>query len=220
MGYNQVVVPELGRVALLPQVLLDRQVVAVVREHAHRARVKRHNVEQHAPHAEVENAFGLAEYAVQALAGPFERAAIARETLNVIWVLMISVEGYSLRKRRKLEYVGGLKTICETSTESSGGRMTWEVSGQYKTAEQGPCEHADRHILSAQEGFGVVHRCLEGPTSVIRGRKAWASEGKRPVVRQVRRRMSDTTRSCPALPYRFFFLNHGLSDYSQAVGWK
>lgn len=78
-AYNQVVVPELGRIAFPPQVLPDRQVVVFVCEHPHRARVEAHDVEQHPPHAEVENTFGLAEHATQAVPGPFERAAVARD---------------------------------------------------------------------------------------------------------------------------------------------
>lgn len=44
------------------------------------------------------------------------------------------------------------------------------------------------------------------------------TEGKGAVVRQVRRRMFDITRSRPTLPCRFILLNHGLNGYLQVVG--
>ena len=76
--YNQVVIPELGRIAFPLQVLPDGQVI-FFSEYPYRARVETHDIEQHAPHPEVKHASGLAKHAAQTVAGPLERAAVARD---------------------------------------------------------------------------------------------------------------------------------------------
>jgi hypothetical protein len=95
-AYNQVVVPELRRISFPPQVLPDRQlplVIIVLGKHPHRARVKTRNVEQHAPHPEVEHASGLAKHAAQAVPGPLERAAVARDAERHLGLDNLDVSG-------------------------------------------------------------------------------------------------------------------------------
>ena len=77
--YNQVVVLEPRRISLPSQVLPDGQLTVIFGEHAHGARVETQDVEQHAPHAGVEDASELTKHAAQAVAAPLERAAVARD---------------------------------------------------------------------------------------------------------------------------------------------